>query len=239
MRKISFICCYTKFELVEQLKNSVKDFIAYDIEWILIDNSHNSFKSAASALNVGANRSTADVFVFIHQDIEFDSESTLNMLYEQAISGKIVGVAGRKENGGPLVTTITDGKNQERCHHYLFKTKYENVLSCDECVIAMSKATYLKVDGFDEVNFDGWHFYGVDLCLRAKEKGIQTIVVPSHLWHKSTGNHDKNWKSYEKKLRQIYRDKYKVIFYPCGRCYTNIFLFYFVRISRFVKKLIK
>ena len=236
MKKISFICCYTRPDLVEELKESVKDYSSFDMEWVLIDNSDGKYSSAAAALNAGFKKSTADVLVFLHHDIEFDTEATLLSIYREAMNGHVVGVAGRKENGGPLVTTITDGKNKERSHYYNFQSESEPVLACDECVLAMSRETYLKVGGFDEVNFDGWHFYGVDLCLRAKEKGITSVVVPTKLWHKSTGNHDKNWDFYEERLRRLYKDKYKVIYYPCGRCYTNYALYRLTKLLRPLRK---
>ena len=32
MKKISFICCYTRPDLVEELKESVKDYSSFDME---------------------------------------------------------------------------------------------------------------------------------------------------------------------------------------------------------------
>ena len=52
MKKISFICCYTKEDLLNDLKKSTACLTDYEIEWVLIDNRNNRFKSAASALNL-------------------------------------------------------------------------------------------------------------------------------------------------------------------------------------------
>lgn len=238
MKQVSLICCYTNPKLVDELKKSVNDFQSYQIEWVMIDNSRGSYSSAASALNAGAQISTTDILIFLHQDIEFDNENTLDLICQEAKKGKIVGVAGRKINGGALVTNIDDGLNGERHHSYPFQSSYEDVLTCDECLIAMTREVYNNVDGFNETVFDGWHFYGVDLCLRAYKKGIQSCVVPSKLWHKSKGSHDKNWKRYEEKLRRIYRNDFQVIFYPCGRCYTNPVLFHCTRLLRPIRKLL-
>lgn len=238
MKQVSFICCYTNSMLVDELKKSVYGFQSYQIEWVTLDNSFGRYSSAASALNAGARESTNDILVFLHQDIEFDCEETLNLICQEAEKGKIVGVAGRKIDGGALVTSIDDGLNRERHHSYPFKSTPEDVLTCDECLIAMSREVYDSVDGFDEIEFDGWHFYGVDLCLRAYKKGIQSCVVPSKLWHKSKGSHDKYWKRYEEKLRQIYRKDFQVIYYPCGRCYTNPVLFHFTRLLRPIRKMV-
>ena len=191
MKQISFICCYTKPELLEKLVSSLSSYQSYRIEWILVDNTQGRYSSAASALNAGTEKSTTDILVFLHQDIEFDAEKTLDLICQEVENGKIVGVAGRKIDGGPLVTSITDGQNAERPHAYPFKSSCEEVLACDECLIAVSREVFDRVRGFNEKDFDGWHFYGVDFCLRAKEMGISSCVVPSKLWHKSKGSHDK------------------------------------------------
>lgn len=238
MKQISFICCYTNSKLVDELKKSVECFQSYLIEWVMIDNSHGKYSSAASALNAGAHACSTDIFVFLHQDIEFDSEKSLDLICQEVQKGKIVGVAGRKINGGALVTNIDDGLNRERHHSYCFESTYENVLTCDECLFAMRREVFDEVKGFDETTFDGWHFYGVDLCLRAYKKGIQSCVIPSKLWHKSKGSHDKNWKRYEEKLRRIYRKDFRVIYYPCGRCYTNPVLFHCARLLRPIRKIL-
>jgi len=237
MKSVSFICCYTKEKMVNQLKQSVSDFQSFDIEWVLVDNANNAYTSAASALNAGAKLSESDILVFLHQDIEFDSEKTLDLIYRKAKEGWIVGVAGRKADGGALVTSIDDGIHKERHHNYYFNESSEEVLTCDECLIAMNREVFMTIGGFDEMLFDGWHFYGVDFCLQAHKKNIKSCVVPSRLWHKSTGNHDKNWEYYERVLRKKYRNDYRVIYYPCGRCYTNLFLFTVSRMLRPIRKL--
>ena len=175
--------------------------------------------------------------IFLHQDIEFDSEETLHNIVEEVEKKKIVGVAGRKKDGGSLVTTIDDGINRERHHDYLFKKSSEEVLTCDECLIAMDRKVFEKNNGFDEEIFDGWHFYGIDFCLRANKIGIQACVVPTKIWHKSKGTHDKAWRHYENRLRQKYRHDYRVLYYPCGMCFTNTVLFYILRLLRPIRKI--
>ena len=64
MKKISFICCYTKEDLLNDFKKSTDCLTDYEIEWVLIDNRNNRFKSAASALNYGFNKSTSPIVIF-------------------------------------------------------------------------------------------------------------------------------------------------------------------------------
>lgn len=233
---ISIICCYTKTILVEKMKESIKDFGSINIQWILVDNTLGRFKSAAEALNYGYQLSDHEVLFFVHQDIEFDCEETVVKLYNLALNGHIVGVAGRKEKGGPIIANVLEGVGKESNYNYNFQSGFEYVLTCDECVLAMNKNVFEMVGGFDSKNFDGWHFYGVDLCLAAREYSITSVVVPCRLWHKSKGNHDKNWERYEKVLRKKYKKQYKVIYYPCGRCYTNVLLFNLAKLLRPIQK---
>ncbi|MHC4545475.1 MAG: glycosyltransferase, partial [Planctomycetota bacterium] len=58
--------------LLDGLKNQT---VKYDL--IALDNTKGSFKSAAEALNSGANKAKGKYIMFIHQDVELGSDSWL------------------------------------------------------------------------------------------------------------------------------------------------------------------
>ncbi|MBQ8971722.1 MAG: glycosyltransferase [Clostridia bacterium] len=234
--KISMICCWTREDMVADMQKSTNSFQHYEIEWVLIDNRESAYTSAAAALNAGFLRSTTNYLIFLHQDIVFHSEEDLERIINEIKNNRIVGVAGRKENGGPLVTSIVDGVHHERTHHYPFHGEAEKVFTLDECLIGMNRQIFSELHGFDEDYFDGWHFYGVDLCIRANLNHIECVVVPSKLWHRPKGTHDQKWELYEKKLRKRYKNRYGVLYYPCGRCYANPILFYATKWLRPLRK---
>lgn len=240
MKKISFICCYTKKDMLDDLQKSAGCLVDYEVEWVLIDNSSNRFPSAAAALNYGFDKSTSQIVVFLHQDIILYDQITIDRVVNAAECGCIVGFAGRFSDGGKIVSTISDGQNKDRIYDYDFKGKdWLDVLTCDECFIAMSRDTYNAVGGYDEKNFDGWHLYGVDFTLRAAQRHIPVVIVRANAWHRSHGTMDRNFDKYKNILRKIYKKDYKKIYYPCGWTYTNSFKYYGRYCARSLKRMLK
>ncbi len=230
---ISIICCYTNTEYLKCLKDSLKD--KSNIDWVDIDNRQNLYKSAASALNKGANQAIGEVLIFLHQDVEFLDYNTLDDIEKKALEGYIVGVAGKRRPYEKVLSTMYEGIERKKTKKIIQYPTY--VQTCDECLIAMTKEVYEKIGGFDENLFDGWHFYGVDLCLAASLINIKSIVIPSNFWHKSKGNRDKNWYIYQEKLRVKYKGKKCLLVYPCGWIVSNEILYKILNILRKLKHL--
>lgn len=212
----------------------------YEIEWILIDNSCNRFNSAAAALNYGFSQSTSSIVVFLHQDIILYDQETIDRVVAAAEKGYIAGFAGRLSSGGKVVSVISDGEKKDRTYDYDFNGKdWVEVLTCDECFIAMNRETYEKVGGFDQDNFDGWHLYVVDLTLRANDRSIPVVVVRANAWHRSHGTMDKEFDRYKNILRKKYKDDYQKIYYPCGWTYTSSLKYYGRYFARSIKRALK
>lgn len=226
--------------MIEELKKSTGCLVDYEIEWILIDNRNNAFSSAASALNYGFDKSSSQIVFFIHQDIILFDQITIDRVVSAVEKNNIVGFAGRLSNGGEIVSTIYEGPQKEKKYFYNFNdSEFVNVLTCDECFVAMNREIFEKVGGFDQKNFDGWHFYGVDLTLRAAERNIPVVIVETNAWHRSHGVLDSNFDRYKNILRKKYKGNYNKIYYPCGWTYTNSIKFYCRYLARTVKRMIK
>ncbi len=240
MKQISFICCYTKEDMLNELRSSTACLSNYKIEWILIDNRNRQFPSAASALNYGFGQSTSEIVVFLHQDIILYDQVTIDRVVAAAEQGFIAGFAGRMIDGGALVSSISDGQKKDHVYNYDFSgNDFVKVLTCDECFIAMTRDTYKRVGGFDEENFDGWHLYVVDLTLRARERQIPVVVVKANAWHRSHGTMDKAFDKYKNVLRKKYKKDYRKIFYPCGWTYTSTVKYYGRLFGRTIKDCLK
>ncbi len=240
MKKISFICCYTNEQMLADLKSSTACLEKYEIEWIVIDNRGNKFTSCASALNYGFSKSSSNVVIFLHQDIVINDQVTIDRVVHAAEKGNVVGLAGRLPNGGAIVSSISEGKDKDRQYDFDFSGKeWINVMTCDECFIAMSRKTFEDVGGFDSINFDGWHLYVVDLTLRAAQKNVPVVVVRANAWHRSHGSIDMAFDHYKNVLRKKYKRYYKKIYYPCGWTYTNSLLYYCRLIARTIKNSLK
>jgi hypothetical protein len=58
--------------------------------------------------------------------------------------------------------------------------------------------------GFDTNTFQGFHFYDVDITLRAHFAGLSNYVALIPIFHESTGAYDEAWE----KLRQKFVKKW-------------------------------
>lgn len=225
MKKISLISVYNKQSLVDEMKKSALTQKNVEVDLVLIDNSTNQFSSAAKALNHGTTKSTGDVLVFLHQDIEFLSDECLEYVYDFAVSNPeaVFGVAGvpmQSSSEKSMLSNFHAGPHKVECATI---TKPEKAFTLDECLIACNKKAFEKLS-FDEVICDGWHLYGADLCLQAQAFQNMTVyAIPLNVWHKSNGNADKSYYKCQNKLGKKYKKYFKVVKTTNGWVYTNAF----------------
>src|SRR5574344_765470 len=85
-----------------------------------------------------------------------------------------------------------------------------SVFTLDDCLFATTQQV-LKQISFATVLCNGWHLYGVDLCMQAHLKNIDVMVLPMSLWHKSAGNIDSSYFDCMKILSKKYEKNFKVI----------------------------
>jgi len=217
---ISIVVVYNNEQALERillpsLKNQTASF-----ELIKLDNTGGRFKSAAEALNYGAKQANGKYIMFVHQDVELDSdlwlqkvENILNLIPDLGIAG----VAGMSENGK------TD---KERGRGYISNCgqiweyanpveKPEKVQTLDECLLIVPRPVFNKLQ-FDSAVFDNWHCYGADYCLSIKQMGLNSYVIPAFIYHRSLLTNVKNMPSYQKRLFNKHRRNYKHIYTTCG-----------------------
>lgn len=183
----SIICVYNDSKslnnhLLKGLKNQTVDF-----EKILIDNTDGKFSSSAEALNYGASCALGDYLIFIHQDVELESNSWLEEVHnilDTLPNLGIAGIAGVVSEG----ETVTD-KYRNIIKHEIPPKQWGNkiikpelVETLDECLLIVPKNVFNKLT-FDEVTCFGWHLYGVDYCLSTHELGFNVFVLPYSIYH--------------------------------------------------------
>jgi len=201
---MSIICVYNDKETLDNLLiKSLEKQSNQDFEIILLDNRENKFKSAAEALNNGADKAKGDYLVFIHQDVKLPSNWIASV---KEIIGSLenigaLGVAGRTKYYEKILTKIEHNVPPEKFGWREF-SKPTKVETLDECLFIVPKNLFDKLK-FDEKCCDGWHFYGADYCLTAAKEGYGIYVVPLTLYHQSTGNIDDNfYNSLDKLLKK-------------------------------------
>jgi len=224
--------------LLGSLKNQTAKF-----ELISIDNTRGGFKSAAEALNYGGNKANGKYIMFVHQDIELDSDSWLKnieKLLDNISDLGIAGVAGMSKKGE---------SNRERGRGHISDCgetwqwsnavqKPEEIQTLDACLLIVPKSVFGKMQ-FDEKTFDDWHCYGADYCLCVRQMGLRTYVIPAFVYHRSLRSNVGQLLKYQGKLYNKHRKSYRHIYTTSGEIsWLKLKLRKYVEIFRpFYKKL--
>lgn len=215
---ISLICCYNNLQQYNDMQKSLENQTV-EYELIGIDNREGKYKSAASALNAGGGRTHSEILIFLHQDIIFEKENSLENFVKAIPNDRdsIVGLYG-----------ASHGKRNK-----IAENLYE-AETLDECCVAMHKEVWQQLR-FNEDICNGWHLYVVELCLRAAEKGILIASGSFDIKHLSSGTVDQKYMQTFKNLIVIYKEK-KWIATTCKTMPTNLLIFYIYYVIWKIKK---
>lgn len=188
-------------------------------ELIKINNTQNSFKSAAKALNHGGKKANGDYMMFVHQDVDLSSDSWLEdaeEILDFMPDLGIAGVAGMSERNvhdySQRMRSIIKHGNVKRWGNRIEKP--ERVQTLDECLIIIPQKVFNKLE-FNEKTCDDWHLYATDYCLSVRELGFAAYVIPMYIYHRSTG--DATSPAYYQTLKKVlkkHQDHVKRIYKP-------------------------
>lgn len=144
--------------------------------------------SASQALNLGISKSRSNIVVLCHQDVVF-YENWLDMLFERINEIELkhtkkwglLGTAGitTKDNTYGVVHNIK-GRLQWQSTK---RAKFGEVQTIDEHCMILNKLSGLR---FDENIFNGFHFYGPDICLLSLSKGFKNYGILCPIVHDSS-----------------------------------------------------
>lgn len=230
---ISVICVSNNHDVLnEMLGKSLKgQSEAYEL--IVLENSSNTYKSAASALNEGARMARGDLFVFAHQDITFNDCDFLKNIKLSLINlpkNSVVGLAGIKDKEG-VITNLKQGPLKQLGGPIQI-SQATQVQTLDEVFIACDKETFNGIK-FDEKCCDDWHLYGVDFSLTSYERGFHNYVLPYETYHKSSGKISLGYALTLNKVIQKHRKSFPFIYTTCGVSKTS-----FLRSKQYILGLI-
>jgi hypothetical protein len=236
---ISVICVYNDPDSLNKYLLPRLEQQTVPHEQILLDNSNGKFKSSAEALNYGANKAKGDYLLFVHQDVDLESNSWLGdaekildkLMHDEENQLGIAGVAGMSIHG----------KNHQEQKRNVIKHEIppvewgnpieapEEVETLDECLFIIPKDTFQKIQ-FDEETCPGWHLYGVDYCLSCREQGLKVYVIPLSVYHLSAhsgdetpfktvlnlGYHPEGYYDILKKVMKKHENSFSKIYTTCG-----------------------
>lgn len=154
-------------------------------------------------------RSHGEILIFLHQDIVFEKENSLED-FVKAIPDEMDSIVG--------LYGASHGKRRK-----IAENLYE-AETLDECCVAMHKTVWKQLK-FNENLCNGWHLYVVELCLRAGEQGILIASGTFDIKHLSSGTVDEKYMKTFKELLVTYK-KMKWIATTCKVMPTNLFVFY-------------
>lgn len=213
MVKYTIVTCISKPEVYGKcLLKSVYETKNQDLQVVPIIN-HNNLYSASIALNLGIKASKSEYVVLAHQDITLKpcwfsklDEIVGSLPEDWAILGcaGIALEAQRKDIGmwggtlGPQIAVGTVFDSEEASEPYWDGIKEPTKVHCiDECLFVLKKNTGLRFD----TQYQGFHFYGVDMCLQARAAGYGVYCGDLPIIHygkyssSMLGNND-YWKYY-------------------------------------------
>jgi hypothetical protein len=144
------------------------------------------FSSAAKAYNDAIDRSENEIIVFAHQDVIFpanwmaDLEAALQQLEKSDPHWGVLGCFGETADRGGRGYVYMPGLE-------IVGTPFaapEPVQTLDEIVLIIKKSSGLQFDP----TLPFYHFYGVDLCLRAASQGMTSYAISAFCLHNTQYN---------------------------------------------------
>lgn len=188
-------------------------------------------KSLCEGYNRGIEKSTGDVLIFSHDDIEFIVPDFWWRLRKHLGSFDMVGVAGTTLLSGPMwgqsgmpfvhglvVHKIDGGKLRINCYDVNLGEMCTPAIQAVDGVFFAVRRRVINEVHFDEETFDGFHFYDLDFSYRVHLAGFKIGVCRDlTLIHDSFGGFDSVWEYYA----YLFATKYKgVIPQLQGKAYS-------------------
>lgn len=145
------------------------------------------FRNISKAYNDALKKINTEYIVFLHHDVYLPDSWEKNFINSMnSMRGCQWGVLG--------VAGVGYSNNKWKNFFHLYNQKYNihklsgqfpyEVLTLDELMLVIKKESGLK---FDE-KIPSAHFYGVDICLQAKEIGLKNYVIRAFCHHNSTNS---------------------------------------------------
>lgn len=207
---------------------SIKTTIGADYEIIVCDNRQNK-KGICQVYNEYANKAEGDYLCFVHEDVLFNTNHWGNILVNFAQKTKLCGVIGF--GGGEFVSkfylswsggclrgrniagvqchyTIPDAEGSENYVRTIvnpLQEEFAPIITLDGYFLFCKKEVWENIK-FDEITFNGFHFYDQDFTFACYLNGYKNYVC--HLIetiHLSRGNYSVDYYNCAKAFRHKYR----------------------------------
>jgi len=202
----------------------------------VIQKINNGDKSLSEVYNEILDESTNDIVVFVHDDLEFDTNNwgvKLMKLFERNPEQGIIGLAGTKyfsDNGcwwtvqGSMYGVVNhkhEGKKWTSSYSKDLGNKIEPTVIVDGLFIALNKNNIKHA--FDET-IDGFHFYDLGFCLPNYLEGVPVgVTTQIRVTHLSIGQTNQQWEDNRVKFAEKYKESLPIDISPKDLSETFIF----------------
>ncbi len=168
-------------------------------------------RSLAEAYNRGVARSTGEIVVLSHDDIDILATDFAARLLRHLERYDVVGVIGGTRMTGPLPIWAGHPHLRGWITHAAASAEWQAdllhpapvagaVVVLDGVLLAARRAVFAAV-GFDAHTFDGFHGYDVDWSYRAAQAGYTLAAAGDLLLvHASRGRYDDVWQRYAERF---------------------------------------
>lgn len=193
---LSIVVSTYKPDKFQQLQDNISRSIGNTVyELIKVDNP--GLMGLCSAYNKGAASARYDVLLFIHDDIEFNTNNWGEILLHhiRRYSQGIIGIAG-----GNYVPAAPSGWFIKHGAHTVHSNQETKLL--DGVFLAMSKEQYKEMPFNEQIK--GYHGYDTEICTRSAIKYANLLVSDIQIIHHSEGNPDRQWLENHIQIRDLY-----------------------------------
>lgn len=200
---ISVIICSRSQDISIDLKENISKTIGVNFEYVVIDNSRNEY-NIFQAYNLGVEKANGDILCFMHEDILFHSMNW-GLIVQECLMNKeigLVGVVGGRFlsdkvipwcNLGHRVGCIRQGMvNDDGIYCSVIdgpriNDVIESAVVVDGLWICTRRNIFDNIR-FDDVTYNGFHCYDIDLCMQVLYNKLKVVVVRDvDIEHKSCG----------------------------------------------------
>ena len=169
-------------------------------------------KSLAEAYNRGIARSSGEIVVLSHDDVDILAADFAARLQRHLQRFDVVGVMGAVQMSGPAWGWSGHPNLRGWITHHAPDTREWFVDIVDPCCVAedivvldgvflAAKRPVFDAVQFDAETFDGFHLYDVDWSYRAAMAGFRVAVAGDLLLvHESRGSFDPDWQRYAERF---------------------------------------
>ena len=214
---ISVIVCARNPSLWDRHRRNVAKTIATEHEYLCLDN-RQAQAGICAAYNRGVELAKGQILVFVHEDVFFMRPGwgvALETKFAAEPAVGLIGVAGSQYIFEEHPEWVTAGRPfiRGRVIHEIQGRQILSVFSHDQAdaEVVVADGLFFAVRGdlfrylrFDDVIFDGFHFYDLDFCMQVRKS--HRVIVTSEILvkHLSLGRIDQVWRRYAELFRWKY-----------------------------------